>query len=231
MSLARHVRGVPAPEGTLTLGITGSVHANQTILFIHELTEHHAGFADALPFQQIGSIYFANTKAGLPPDDIASYRVPGPTIIVDADHRRDYVTPWTQITAPSLREFWLAAIQHGDVTLGAFLDLAEALRVLIERMLSRFPPPEAHPELYAPYFVPADYVFRNNRVNLETRKIDKFLDWDDTCVMPFLLATRLPDDICEQDCALSENLHERRLGADGFPSLLTREGTLFRSNI
>ncbi|KAJ3509207.1 hypothetical protein NLJ89_g5341 [Agrocybe chaxingu] len=191
--------------------------------FMEQLVDYHVKFAEPLLFTGMGSVYFAKTDIGrdLPLDEISSYRLGplsrGPTCTV---HRGIFT--WPQTTPTSLRQFWVELWQHEidyitsthgtdgsttiatedhpsqsiqeDITLGEFLKVADAVRVLIDQC--ELPSPEEHADLYAPSVVTTDYAFRNIKINPETRQITSFIDWDDVYVMPFLLGSRYPEDIC-----------------------------------
>jgi hypothetical protein len=76
-------------------------------------------------------------------------------------------------------------------TVGAFLDVAQHLKTLIWH--SSLP---NQPELYEPCLAITDYAFRNIKIDPETFRVTSFLDWDDVYVLPFLLCSRFPEDIC-----------------------------------
>ncbi|KAF8987506.1 hypothetical protein BDQ17DRAFT_1374981, partial [Cyathus striatus] len=199
--------------------------SSDRIALLDELAVHHANFAKPLPFKGLGSIYFSP----LPPDakvqfdDVSAYYL-GPLSRGPASTRHRGISTWPQTTPTSLRSFWLELWQHEvdsittkfgsdrstviatedhpsssiqeTITLGQFLDVAQALLVLIEKCPL---PPDAQAELYELSFASADYAFRNIKMDPETRKISAFLDWDDVYVMPFLLCSRYPEDICWYD--------------------------------
>ena len=190
---------------------------------LDELAVHHANFAKPLPFQGMGSIYFAEvpTEGDVEGFDNLSAYYLGPLSRGPTYTRHRGISTWPQTTSVSLRDFWLELWQHevdfitksfgldpsvilathdhpsssiqGTVTVGQFLDVAQAVLTLIQKCAL---PPHSQPQIYEPCFVTTDYAFRNMKMDPETRKITAFLDWDDTYVMPFLLCSRYPEDIC-----------------------------------
>ncbi|KAF8964672.1 hypothetical protein BDZ97DRAFT_1660020 [Flammula alnicola] len=190
--------------------------------FLDELAAYHAKFAKPLPFQGIGSIYFAKlpAEAHISFDNASAYRL-GPISRGPASRTGGGISSRRQTNPTSLRDFWLELWQHEvdsiietfgltrstviatadgpspsiheTVTLGTFLDVAQAMLSLIRRCPL---PPQSQSELFELSFATTDYAFRNIKMDPETRKITTFLDWDDVYMMPFLLCSRYPDDIC-----------------------------------
>jgi hypothetical protein len=184
---------------------------------LDELAQHHAEFARPLAFKGIGSIFFA---PGLPesadPSDLSTYRLGqishGPSCTAYRE-----ISSWPQTQSLSLRQFWQRLWQHEcdfitrtygidrdtviadedhpklhcPRTLGKFLDAAGYLKTLITNC-----PLPSQAEFYEPCFVTTDYAFRNIKLDTETLKVTSFLDWDDVYVLPFLLCSRFPEDIC-----------------------------------
>jgi hypothetical protein len=189
---------------------------------LDEIASYHARSATPLPFQGIGSIYFAD----LPPEvevcfSVASaYRL-GPLcrgpVCTMTPHRG--ISIWPQTIPTTLRDFWVELWQHEvdsiaqifgadratDVTenlgyyfddpctVGDFLDAADTLLALI--WACPLPSP-SQPELYCLSFAPTDYAFRNMLMDPDTRRITALLDWDDVYTLPFLLCSRYPEDFC-----------------------------------
>ncbi|KAJ3503060.1 hypothetical protein NLJ89_g8602 [Agrocybe chaxingu] len=212
-------------EGTAPWLLWEDYTKTEKVQFLGELANHHGKFAEPIhTFEGFGSIYFAKEDDAHHHSlqDIGAYRlgpfIPGPI----ATHSRG-ISKWPQSTSPSLRGFWIQLWEHevkcitdvhgversaivpekggqtlGDpATISEFLDVAAALRVLIDNCA--LPDPEQHPSLYAPCLVPTDYAFRNMLIDRETHKVSQFLDWDDAYVLPFFLCSYYPEDICHTD--------------------------------
>ncbi|KAJ3500815.1 hypothetical protein NLJ89_g9626 [Agrocybe chaxingu] len=216
----------------------------EKVNFLEEIARHHAKLAEPLPFVGIGNVRFANAEAGhdLPPDKMDSYRVGGPFLPGPLCTQDSRSAIWPQTIPTSLRDFWVAIWQHEvdfitskhgadrsviitddedetPATLGELLEVAASVRVLIDKCV--LPSPNDYPSVYEPCFVPTDYAFRNMIMDPKTCKITALIDWDDVYIMPFLLCSRYPEEIC-----FSDGVDEDRWDKSGrFPFLpLDEEG-------
>lgn len=191
-------------------------------MMLSKLASHHVNFARPLSLSGYGSLYFAKD---LPEDNaevdlanMSTYRLGpmsrGPSCLA---HRG--IQNWPQTTPLSLRQFWNELWQHEmdwietaygseastviatekhpspriqeTYTLGQLIDAAGNLKVLINKC---FLPSLSH--LYEPCLVSTDYAFRNIKIDPQSLEVTAFTDWDNVYIMPFLLCSRYPDDIC-----------------------------------
>lgn len=206
-----------------------NLSAKDRTAFLDELALQHAKFAKPLPFEGLGSLFFAEFPAEsdveVSLEDPSTYRI-GPFCPGEACTHHRGLLSWPQTIPRSLPEFWMNLWQHEademtktlgsardaviatseypsplvqeTITVGQFLDVAEAIRILIRDCASSLPP-TSQSDLYQLSFTNTDYAFRNIKMDPQTRKITSFIDWDDIYVMPFLLCSRYPEDICYID--------------------------------
>ena len=183
------------------------------------LARHHARFSRPLPFQNIGSLYFAPSLAD---SSLADFQDPNNFCVGAYAHGPSCVKNRGPILHPEsvpkvLKDFWSQYLQceldmvvarwgpahdtiidvgegppydDDDHTLRELMEAAADIQTLIDRVAL----PD-NPRILAPCLVMSDYAFRNIIIDPTTLDVVAFLDWEDVHIMPFILGTQLPEDI------------------------------------
>ena len=192
----------------------------QRTLIISELARCHAEFLTPLPttLQGIGRILFS---PNLPPSPDLS----DPQTYILEPLSVNLSPPWEEmprmssLTTTSIEGFWdelyvlrksmaqpnSQSIDLDEIDLdeakatieacnpASFAAAASHARNYIRHSLSLLQ--QAPADLSTPCLFRNDYAFRNVLLDAKTLQIRAFIDWDDVCVKPFILAINFPEDI------------------------------------